>query len=283
MFLLHFGFGRLKICYFELTFVITRFILYSFKNLKSLIGIAIDVIVIEDLEVKWSRSTCVFNLIIGIWGIGLVFHCYLDLDLQWIGLNCWGWVRVADWLFIFWININWLSLQTIAFVFFFVYSWNGAALPLETYGYIRVDCYGGLNQMRRDVSTWRELLNLYSRSFKNLQYSFAAFLKLRRNLQWFQFCDGVGIARLLNATLVLPKFEVASYWNETRQFTFLSYNVKLALILLKERIFEYLVPLQWFCRCIWCRLLYTAYEWLCQSCQRVTTRDCFKRTSSSGL
>lgn len=31
-----------------------------------------------------------------------------------------------------------------------------------------------------------------------------------------QFCDGVGIARLLNATLVLPKFEVAAYWNESR-------------------------------------------------------------------
>ncbi|KAE9621318.1 hypothetical protein Lal_00023601 [Lupinus albus] len=56
------------------------------------------------------------------------------------------------------------------------------ALPLEPNGYIRVDCYGGLNQMRRD------------------------------------FCDGVGIARLLNATLVLPKFEVATYWNETSGF-----------------------------------------------------------------
>lgn len=32
------------------------------------------------------------------------------------------------------------------------------------------------------------------------------------------FCDGVGIARLLNASLVLPKFEVASYWNETSGF-----------------------------------------------------------------
>ncbi|KAL3840958.1 hypothetical protein ACJIZ3_025549 [Penstemon smallii] len=32
------------------------------------------------------------------------------------------------------------------------------------------------------------------------------------------FCDGVGIARLLNATLVLPKFEVAAYWNESSQF-----------------------------------------------------------------
>ncbi|KAF8400664.1 hypothetical protein HHK36_013964 [Tetracentron sinense] len=53
------------------------------------------------------------------------------------------------------------------------------ALPAESNGYIRVDCYGGLNQMRRD------------------------------------FCDGVGIARLLNATLVLPKFEVAAYWNES--------------------------------------------------------------------
>lgn len=57
-----------------------------------------------------------------------------------------------------------------------------AALPAKTNGYIRVDCYGGLNQMRRD------------------------------------FCDGVGIARLLNATLVLPKFEVAAYWNESSGF-----------------------------------------------------------------
>ncbi|XWS20412.1 hypothetical protein CRYUN_Cryun31cG0098900 [Craigia yunnanensis] len=55
-------------------------------------------------------------------------------------------------------------------------------LPAKSNGYIRVDCYGGLNQMRRD------------------------------------FCDGVGIARLLNATLVLPKFEVAAYWNESSGF-----------------------------------------------------------------
>ncbi|KAG9150955.1 hypothetical protein Leryth_003070 [Lithospermum erythrorhizon] len=33
-----------------------------------------------------------------------------------------------------------------------------------------------------------------------------------------QFCDGVGVARLLNATLVLPKFEVAAYWNESSGF-----------------------------------------------------------------
>lgn len=56
------------------------------------------------------------------------------------------------------------------------------ALSAESNGYIRVDCYGGLNQMRRD------------------------------------FCDGVGIARLLNATLVLPKFEAAAYWNESSGF-----------------------------------------------------------------
>ncbi|KAL8153370.1 hypothetical protein V2J09_011130 [Rumex salicifolius] len=57
-----------------------------------------------------------------------------------------------------------------------------AALPAKSNGYIRVDCYGGLNQLRRD------------------------------------FCDGVGIARLLNATLVLPKFEAAAYWNESSGF-----------------------------------------------------------------
>ncbi|CAL9188372.1 unnamed protein product [Musa hybrid cultivar] len=63
--------------------------------------------------------------------------------------------------------------------------WKNAslpALPTKTNGYIRVDCYGGLNQMRRD------------------------------------FCDGIGIARILNATLVLPKFEVAAYWNESSGF-----------------------------------------------------------------
>lgn len=37
---------------------------------------------------------------------------------------------------------------------------------------------------------------------------------MRRDL-----CDGIGIARLLNATLVLPKFEVAAYWNESSGFS----------------------------------------------------------------
>lgn len=55
-------------------------------------------------------------------------------------------------------------------------------LPEKSNGYIKVECYGGLNQMRRDL------------------------------------CDGVGIARLLNATLVLPNFEVAAYWNDTSGF-----------------------------------------------------------------
>ncbi|KAF5726923.1 O-fucosyltransferase family protein isoform 1 [Tripterygium wilfordii] len=59
---------------------------------------------------------------------------------------------------------------------------NPTPLPMESNGYIRVDCYGGLNQMRRDL------------------------------------CDGVGVARLLNATLVLPKFQVAAYWNESSGF-----------------------------------------------------------------
>ena len=54
------------------------------------------------------------------------------------------------WFLKFWVNFNWLSLQTIAFVF----CWNPAAFPAESNGYIRVDCYGGLNQMRRDVSVY---------------------------------------------------------------------------------------------------------------------------------
>ncbi|XBI37778.1 hypothetical protein VPH35_123002 [Triticum aestivum] len=56
------------------------------------------------------------------------------------------------------------------------------AAPSTRNGYIRIDCYGGLNQLRRDL------------------------------------CDGIAVARLLNATMVLPKFEVAAYWNESSGF-----------------------------------------------------------------
>ncbi|KAG8048102.1 hypothetical protein GUJ93_ZPchr0008g13432 [Zizania palustris] len=54
--------------------------------------------------------------------------------------------------------------------------------PSRRNGYIRIDCYGGLNQLRRDL------------------------------------CDGVAVASLLNASMVLPKFEVAAYWNESSGF-----------------------------------------------------------------
>ena len=61
------------------------------------------------------------------------------------------------------------------------------AKPLKPFleksnGYIKVECYGGLNQMQRYL------------------------------------CDGIGIAHLLNETFVLPNFEVAAYWNDTSDF-----------------------------------------------------------------
>ncbi|KAM0890363.1 hypothetical protein ACQ4PT_027154 [Festuca glaucescens] len=63
-------------------------------------------------------------------------------------------------------------------------GWWRTAMPAPPTrnGYIRIDCYGGLNQLRRDL------------------------------------CDGIAVARLLNATMVLPKFEVAAYWNESSGF-----------------------------------------------------------------
>ncbi|KAA8541901.1 hypothetical protein F0562_023053 [Nyssa sinensis] len=79
--------------------------------------------------------------------------------------DLWSVRRIVDWRPCKW----WLQVDP-------------TALPAESNGYIRVDCYGGLNQMRRDL------------------------------------CDGVGVARLLNGTLVLPKFEVAAYWNESSGF-----------------------------------------------------------------
>ncbi|GMH03634.1 hypothetical protein Nepgr_005473 [Nepenthes gracilis] len=79
-----------------------------------------------------------------------------------VRLDIWSVRRIAEWRPCKW----WLEEKPIA-------------LPAKSNGFIRVDCYGGLNQMRRDL------------------------------------CDGVGVARLLNATLVLPKFEVAAYWNDS--------------------------------------------------------------------
>lgn len=50
-----------------------------------------------------------------------------------------------------------------------------------------------------------------------------------------QLCDGVGIARLLNATLVLPKFEVAAYWNESR------YAIVMTSIFVSSSLLTYLI------------------------------------------
>ena len=90
-----------------------------------------------------------------------------------------------------------LSLQTSALVFC-------SALPAKSNGFIRVDCFGGLNQMRRDVSVLDQCFLLSPHK------------AIIDHVTLLQLCDGVGITRLLNATLVLPKFEVAAYWNESR-------------------------------------------------------------------
>ncbi|CAF1934186.1 unnamed protein product [Brassica oleracea] len=78
-------------------------------------------------------------------------------------------------------------------------------LPAKSNGFIRVDCFGGLNQMRRDVSVLDQCFLLSHKAIID-------------HVTLLQLCDGVGIARLLNATLVLPKFEVAAYWNESSGF-----------------------------------------------------------------
>ena len=65
--------------------------------------------------------------------------------------------------------------------------------------------------MRRDVRP-QKLFYLF------IFYFFIfIFLSTPMFVAWLtQFCDGVGIARLLNATLVLSKFELAAYWDEQR-------------------------------------------------------------------
>lgn len=122
---------------------------------------------------------------------------------------------------------DWLPMQT------WFCCWNAAALPAQTNGYIRVDCYGGLNQMRRDVSI------VICCSYTEFPTDWDAMIKFIFNLFLvagdLQLCDGVGIARLLNATLVLPKFEVAAYWNESR------YAIVMTSIFVSSSLLTYLI------------------------------------------
>ncbi|KAG2271858.1 hypothetical protein Bca52824_066413 [Brassica carinata] len=85
-------------------------------------------------------------------------------------------------------------------------GFSAVTLPAKSNGFIRVDCFGGLNQMRRDVSVLDQCFLLSPHK------------AIIDHVTLLQLCDGVGIARLLNATLVLPKFEVAAYWNESSGF-----------------------------------------------------------------
>lgn len=68
--------------------------------------------------------------------------------------------------------------------------------------------------------------------------------------------------------LFLPKFEVASYWNESRQYIipFLWNWFYLQFVIGNNG--NWLVLLQWFCRY---RLLHSTNGWLCQSHQNVAT------------
>lgn len=71
-----------------------------------------------------------------------------------------------------------------------------------------------------------------------------------------QLCDGIAVARLLNATMVLPKFEVAAYWNESRYWSHLEGNEGFYcccyVVHFCSKSNHVLIEMlcQWFCRCI---------------------------------
>ncbi|CAI8601284.1 unnamed protein product [Vicia faba] len=72
----------------------------------------------------------------------LALICQKDLNFETGGeVDIWSVRRLMEWRPCKW----WLQ-------------GHQTALPLETNGYIRVDCYGGLNQMRRDVRALEKTL-----------------------------------------------------------------------------------------------------------------------------
>lgn len=77
-------------------------------------------------------------------------------------------------------------------------------------GFLKVSCNGGLNQMRAAVSC--SCFTLYIVVF--------IYVYVRRVFTlengWFQICDMVAVARLLNLTLVVPELDKQSFWADTR-------------------------------------------------------------------
>ena len=116
---------------------------------------------------------------------------------------------VSSWiLLIFWSLFSWLSLQTIALVFV-------EMLQLCQPKVMDISEWIAMAASTRWEEMWVTGLWI-NMLFLNMVKFGCRFSEFGCYLWWLQLCDGVGIARLLNATLVLPKFEVAAYWNEHR-------------------------------------------------------------------
>lgn len=92
-----------------------------------------------------------------------------------------------------------------------------------TNGYLLVHANGGLNQMRTGVSLpcitiiFGSILSYVARTLQ-FNYVSAAYVSLDK-LSWdlfHQICDMVAVAKIMNATLVLPYLDHSSFWTDPR-------------------------------------------------------------------
>ena len=77
-------------------------------------------------------------------------------------------------------------------------------------GYLLVSCNGGLNQMRAAVLFLPRTLLLTNQGYQLI------FMDNICLLLYFQICDMVAVARLLNLTLIVPELDKTSFWNDPR-------------------------------------------------------------------
>lgn len=111
----------------------------------------------------------------------------------------------------------------------------GAALPEKSQGYIQVFLDGGLNQQRMGVSTC-----IYCKMLCSMVEVY--FLKIHRYFLFSvtdvytfvsnfpKICDAVAVAKILNATLIIPYLEVNPVWQDSR-YILISSSVHYCIIL----------------------------------------------------
>lgn len=115
--------------------------------------------------------------------------------------------------------LRYVSVCQCMCLFYLIKVTNVHPVPENSRGYLLVHTNGGLNQMRTGVC----FLSLNYSHMEYLSFFFTfrcslivVLLEAENLMLLLQICDMVAIARIINATLVIPELDKKSFWQDNR-------------------------------------------------------------------